>query len=54
MLNNKIKKKTIKKRQKNNNPSQLKLTCQTHNSGHETRITSLKEGQNKLWNPIQN
>jgi len=38
MLNDEIKKKYIKKRKKNN-PSQLRLTCQTRNLDHETIIT---------------
>jgi hypothetical protein len=41
MLNDEIERKiNYKKIQKNNNPSQLGLTCQTRDSGHETRITS--------------
>jgi hypothetical protein len=34
MLNDEIKKKT-----KNNYLTQLRLTCQTHDQGHETDIT---------------
>ena len=45
MLKDEIKKKSIKK----NIKKRLKLTCETHDLGHKTKITSWKVNQNKLW-----
>jgi hypothetical protein len=39
MLKGQTEKKRSVKKKKKNNPSQPKLTCQTHDSSHETRIT---------------
>ena len=39
------KKKSVKKKDKENNQNQPKLTCQTRDSSHETRITQQKKKQ---------
>ena len=37
------KKRSVKKKDKENNQNQPKLTCQTRDSSHETRITQQKK-----------